>query len=86
MWRLVPVLKLALMLTWAQMGSWQGAGPVVAVFPEMPFFRVNSAAPSVHSPPVAGKTSHFVFSHSFSFLFRLFLVRYFVTSQVFLFF
>ncbi|KAG7242021.1 hypothetical protein INR49_024066 [Caranx melampygus] len=54
-WRLVPVLKLALMLKWAQMGSWQGAGPVVAVFPEMLFFRVNSVAPFVHSPPVAGE-------------------------------
>lgn len=61
MWRLVLVLKLALVLTLAQMGSCQGAGPVVVVFPGMPSFRANSVAPFVHSPPVAGKRTHLVF-------------------------
>lgn len=55
------MLKLAPVLTWAQMGSCQGAGPAVAVFPEMPSSRANSVAPFVHSPPVAGKSTHLVF-------------------------
>lgn len=56
------MLKSVLVPTWAQMGSCQGAGPVAAAFPEMPSFRANSVAPFVHSPPVAGKGTHLIFS------------------------
>lgn len=58
------MLKLALVQTWAQMGSCQDAGLVVAVFPEMPSFRANSVAPFVPSPLVAGKNPHLVFFYS----------------------
>lgn len=61
MWRSVPVLKLALAQMQVQMENCQDAGLVVAVFPGMPSFRANSVAPSVPSPPVAGKTTHLAF-------------------------
>lgn len=75
MWRLVPVLKLALVLTWAQMGSCRGVGPAVAVFPGMPPFRANFVAPSVHSPPAAGKITHFIFTSLFPVIFVLLFNR-----------
>ncbi len=68
MWKLVPVLRSALVQTWAKMARCQGAGPVVAVFPEMPSFRANSVAPCVLSPLVAGETKHLtscILSHLF---------------------
>lgn len=80
MWRLVPVLRLALAQTWAQMGSCQGAGPVVAMFPGMPSFRANSVAPFVPSPLVAGKMTHLTFSYTSLLSFRLFC--FVVSSRV----
>lgn len=79
------MLKSALVLTWAQMGSYQGAGPVVAVFPGMPSFRANSVALFVHSPPVAGKDMHLVFSDIFV-IFHIILVCCLIMSQISLFY
>lgn len=76
------MLKLALAQTQAQMGSRQDAGPVVAVFPRMPSFRANSVAPFVPSPPVAGKTTHLVFSRP---LCCPYFVVLLITRQIFLF-
>lgn len=38
----------------AQTESFHSAGSAVVVFLKLPFFRENSVAPFVHSPPVAG--------------------------------
>lgn len=52
------MLRWDLAQTLAQTGSCLGVRPVVAVLPGTPSFRVNSAAPSALSPPVAGKSTH----------------------------
>lgn len=44
-------------------GSCPGVRPVVAALPGMPSFRVNSAALSALSLPVAGKTTQLVTSN-----------------------